>query len=729
MTSERETQTSQGQWLAANQALLNMETLRIRRLLRRRVLWLRQKWQKDPLKAYPGLVISDEQADWLIAGENSQDRMRFFVENSEASALTQSIADLEGELSEHVQKMVESGEPPPLEVLAHLFGLSPFERDVLMLCLAPELDSTFERLYAYVQDDVNRKYATLHLALTLFTDDGKGRMAEQGSFLPQAPLLKFFLVKLEAATHPATPLINSALHLDERIADYLRGFNRPEERIMEILQPMPPALLAPLHRELVDRLVGAFESDTDRGPWPVLNLTGGEGVGKQGVGRALCDDLGLQLISLEVERLPPPGPARREIFSLLEREAVLSQFALYLDATHLDPADKLIEASLSDVVERLGVFLILGSRERWERGKDLLNVQVPRSDAGEKHHMWLQALDNVAHSLDGQTEAIVQQFDFSPQSIAHTVSAAYSRAWLRTSGEEVEVSSEDLWSACRAQTGWRMDELAQRIVPCYTWEDIVLPEDVFRQLQEIASQVANRFQVYETWGFGAKLTRGRGISSLFSGPSGTGKTMAAEILAEHLKLDLYRIDLAGVVSKYIGETEKNLKKVFDAAEQSGAILFFDEADALFGKRTEVKDSHDRYANIEVNYLLQRMEDYRGLAILATNRKSILDWAFLRRLRFLVDFPLPHATIRRLIWKKVFPSRAQVDELDYEDLARLEIPGGNIRNIALNAAFLAASEGVPIGIAHVMHAARREYVKTDRLITEDEFGSFYELVKS
>jgi SpoVK/Ycf46/Vps4 family AAA+-type ATPase len=233
--------------------------------------------------------------------------------------------------------------------------------------------------------------------------------------------------------------------------------------------------------------------------------------------------------------------------------------------------------------------------------------------------------------------------------------------------------------------------------------------------------------VYEEWGFGARLNRGRGLSALFSGSSGTGKTMAAEILANHLGLDLYRIDLAGVVSKYIGETEKNLRKVFDSAEQSGAILFFEEADALFGKRTEVKDSHDRYANIEVNYLLQRMEEYGGLAILATNRKSALDGAFLRRLRFLVDFPFPDTNSRLRIWQKVFPPEAEIGELDYGLLGRMEISGGNIKNIALNAAFLAADQGTAIGMAHVMHAAQREYAKMDKLISEVEFGSFYPAV--
>jgi ATP-dependent 26S proteasome regulatory subunit len=407
----------------------------------------------------------------------------------------------------------------------------------------------------------------------------------------------------------------------------------------------------------------------------------------------------------------------------------LLQLALYLDAAESDPEDKTTFATLNHVIDRLGVFLVVGSRQRWQTEREMVAVRVPKPDAAAQRALWQQALADVPHSLDGHIKAVVQQFDFGPQAIVQAVAAAQGRARLRAQDDGAGLTADDLWQACREQAGWRIEELAQRIIPCYTWEDIILPEDALRQLQEIAAQVVHRPQVYETWGFGAKLSRGRGISALFSGPSGTGKTMAAEILANHLKLALYRIDLAGVVSKYIGETEKNLKKVFDAAEQSGAILFFDEADALFGKRTEVKDSHDRYANIEVNYLLQRMEDYRGLAILATNRKSALDRAFLRRLRFLVDFPFPDAGSRRRIWQKVFPPQAAVDGLDYGFLARLEIPGGNIRNIALNAAFLAADEGVPIGMGHVMHAARREYAKIDKLITEAEFGPYYRFVKS
>jgi len=242
-------------------------------------------------------------------------------------------------------------------------------------------------------------------------------------------------------------------------------------------------------------------------------------------------------------------------------------------------------------------------------------------------------------------------------------------------------------------------------------------------LHDVAVHVKQRAHVYEQWGFAAKSNRGLGISALFAGVSGTGKTMAAEVLANELRLDLYRIDLSQVVSKYIGETEKNLRRVFDAAEESGAILLFDEADALFGKRSEVKDSHDRYANIEVSYLLQRMESYRGLAILTTNMKSALDTAFLRRISFVVQFPFPDAAQRANIWRRIFPTNTPVDKLDVMKLARLNIAGGNIRNIALNAAFSAADAHEPVGMRHLLRAARSEYAKLEKSLTDSEIGGW------
>jgi hypothetical protein len=391
-------------------------------------------------------------------------------------------------------------------------------------------------------------------------------------------------------------------------------------------------------------------------------------------------------------------------------------FFLETDALKLEEAQ-----GLQSELERFAAPLIIASRGRFECDRDTLVVPVVRPSITEQSGLWTQALKDIGDSLGDDVEALVEQFDFGPRGIARAVVQAKSQTELIS--QRAVLSSEDLWQTCRQEAAPHLEQLAQKLIPCFEWADIVVPPEVLRQLHEITDQVAQRHLVYQTWGFGNKLNRGRGISALFSGASGVGKTMAAEVMARHLNLDLYRIDLAGVVSKYIGETEKNLRSVFDAAERSGAILFFDEADALFGKRSEVKDSHDRYANIEVNYLLQRMEDYRGLAILATNMKSALDSAFIRRLRFIVDFPFPDAGHRREIWRRVFPAAAAVSDLDFSALSRLEVPGGNIHNIAVNAAFLAAGEGAPIGMGHVMNAARREYTKIDRLILDSEFGHY------
>jgi SpoVK/Ycf46/Vps4 family AAA+-type ATPase len=273
------------------------------------------------------------------------------------------------------------------------------------------------------------------------------------------------------------------------------------------------------------------------------------------------------------------------------------------------------------------------------------------------------------------------------------------------------------------QARGRLESLAERIDPRADWGDLVLPAAETATLRFLVAQMRNRTRIYEQWGFARGTDRGLEVSALFVGQSGTGKTTAAEILARELSLDLHRIDLSQVVSKYIGETEKNLRRVFAAAEQSGAILLFDEADALFGKRSEVKDSHDRYANIEVSYLLQRMEAYRGMAILTSNMKEAVDPAFLRRLRIVVRFPFPDAGQRALIWERAFPRDTPREGLDVAKLARLHVSGGSIRTIALNAAFLAADAGEPVRMGHVLRAARIECAKAEKTIGDHEIAGW------
>jgi hypothetical protein len=695
----------------AHREQLELELERIRLLLRRRVLWLRAHWAADPLAGHGGLVVSDEQADLLTRGSDPEAERAFAHEHPPAAAITAELQGLEDELTARRAASASDGSPSPLDGLTESLGLTAFERDVLLLCLAPELDPGFERLFAYVHDDATRPLATPSLALDLL---GHERAKAMRRLHSRAPLRRLRLVELVADERSGWA--GRSLRLDERVLEHLLGRGTVDERVRGLLRSVvaPPlceseaVTAAGLATELAERLRG--------GTWTALGLSGSPHAAKRGVALATCGQLGLRLTLLDCRAASRLDI--REVGVLLAREAALLGLAFMIELQGAEPDD----SHAIGLIESLEATVVVSSREPRRLERDLVSVELPPPDAAERRKLWRAALGDGR----GDVDALAQQFEIGAEAIAEARVAAGAKARLRTGDPSTPPDEPDLWAACRERARPRVGELARRVVPAATWEDIVLPPTTLAQLEEIAAQACNGRRVYEAWGFGARLTRGRGISALFSGRSGTGKTMAAEVLAGRLELDLFRVDLAGLVSKYIGETEKNLRKVFDTAEDSGSILFFDEADALFGKRTStVKDSHDRYANFEVDYLLQRMEDYRGVAILATNRKGLIDPAFLRRLRFLLDFPLPDAAARRRMWQRTFPPEAELGQLDFDALARLEVSGGSIRTIALNAAFLAASESSAIEMGHLRHAAHREYAKLDKLITEAEFGEAVE----
>ncbi|HUO55490.1 MAG TPA: ATP-binding protein, partial [Rhodoblastus sp.] len=405
------------------------------------------------------------------------------------------------------------------------------------------------------------------------------------------------------------------------------------------------------------------------------------------------------------------------------REAILGDCALLIRIEDGDGPEALRAATA--FAQGAHMPLVLSCREPLRsEGRPLPRLELLKPPASEQARLWRRALaarmtEPGAAALGATVESLVSHFSLGPSAI-ETVCAVVA---ADPAIADPSWAGQSLWDACRAQARARLDDLAQRIDAEAEWDDLVLPATQKQVLRDIVVQVRQRAKVYEGWGFGGRDARGLGVSALFAGASGTGKTLAAEIMAHELRLDLYRIDLSQVVSKYIGETEKNLRRVFDAAETSGAVLLFDEADALFGKRSEVKDSHDRYANIEVSYLLQRMESYRGLAILTTNLQQALDPAFKRRIRFIVSFPFPGEAERAEIWRRVFPAATPLDRLDMGKLARLNVAGGNIRNIALGAAFLAADDGLPVGMAHVLRTARDEYMKLERPLTDQEIGGW------
>jgi hypothetical protein len=631
-----------------------------------------------------------------------------------------------------IQAKAEIAEPPSaLALLSQRLDLSLFEQNVLLLCASMELDTRIANLCARAQDDPPKPFPTFALALDLFDEPAWDVLS------PERPLRYFRLIEIHQPG--AQPLTTSPLRADERIVSYLKGLNYPDDRLTSFLVPMDLDLaaesLAPSQSAVVDMILSRLNQSSSSLPLSPVQLLGADAISKHLVAQQVAARLGRRLYRLPVELLPAASADVEMLARLWQRESLLLPLALYLDSQELDggaPPERF--GPLNRFLTRSNGVFFIGTRELMPRltGRDSIVLDVAKPTSSEQQQAWSAVLGSSA----GESPSLLAaQFNLNFPVLQQF--AAIAKAATAGSSNSL---AEVLWDTCCASERPRLDALAQRLEPKATWNDFVLPAAEMNLLRQISTQVRQRSRVYDELGFARKMNRGFGISALFAGDSGTGKTMAAEVIANDLRLNLYRIDLSAVVSKYIGETEKNLRRLFDAAEDGGAMLFFDEADALFGKRSEVKDSHDRYANIEINYLLQRIESFRGLAILATNMKGALDSAFTRRLRFIVNFPFPTPASRRQLWQKVFPQRdpksnvpfTQVAELDYDRLARLNLAGGHIHNVALNAAFLAATEwekkqksgaasGAPIvTMPLILEAACAEFLKLDRPINAADF---------
>jgi predicted nucleic acid-binding protein len=640
--------------------------------------------------------------------------VRIALEHHIASSQPESEWDDNGRIAQEALSAAATDLPSPsaLELLCKMFGLSTFERDLLLLCAGVELDSSFATMCAKAQGDPARLSPTLSLALAALPN------AHWSALTPSAPLRRWRLIDVGAGS----VLTLSPLRIDERILNYLAGVQHLDERLAGLIEHLQPAAeLAPSHGALAERIAAAWSQASRHDELPIVQLWGKDPGDIRTLAVAACAGVGFNTALIGAHSVPTGTSELDGFMRLWDREAVLTHTALVIECRDLDPTDAARTAAINRMVEGLRGPLVISSAEpRRTSRRETLTFDVLNITAVEQREMWKKVLAEIPADLNGEVETFVSQFDLNSQKIHSARTEVLGQKLLSESlGNTTFDIGTALWNACRAQARPRLSDLAQRLEPAAAWEDLVLPEVQLMTLAEIALHVRRRVTVYQTWGFAAKGARGLGISALFSGVSGTGKTMAAEVLANELRLDLYRIDLSAVVSKYIGETEKNLRRVFDAAEEGGAILLFDEADALFGKRSEVKDSHDRYANIEVSYLLQRMEAYRGLAILTTNLKSALDTAFLRRIRFIVPFPFPEAGQRAEIWRRIFPAQTPTSDLDPAKLARLNVAGGNIRNIAMNAAFLAADTGEPVCMKHLLRAAQSEYGKLEKSLTETE----------
>jgi ATPase family associated with various cellular activities (AAA) len=581
------------------------------------------------------------------------------------------------------------------------FGLTDFESDLLILCAGAEVDGGFAELCAEKQKDPRATSPTFGLALAMLP-------APHWSALSPCGALRFWRL-LEVGA--GTLLTAAPLRIDERILHYLLGVSYLDERLQPFLEIVRETRLPlPCEQAVATALARLWSESSDPLNAAPVQVTGRDRGTLRRVAAAAARASGHAVFALRLEDVPLGLAERHSLGTLWRRESLLNRLALLVDVEGAGESQR----SALAWVEALGGRVALLSREPLaSNGTSGVRFDVPAPCAAERLQQWREALGPAAADLNGDIDTLAASFALPPAGLREAL--AFS--------EDGAPTADHVWNVCRRQARLRLGDLARRIEPRATWEDLILPCAQKDLLRELCAHVRHRAHVYETWGFADRSARGLGLSALFSGASGTGKTTAAEVIASETRMDLYRVDLSGVVSKYIGETERNLRRVFDAAEASGAILLFDEADALFGKRSEVKDSHDRYANIEVSYLLQRMETYPGLAILTTNLKAILDPAFFRRLRFVVEFPFPDASMREDIWRGIFPRQTETRGLDFVKLARLNVAGGNIRNIALNAAFLASAERDAVQMKHLLAAARTEYRKIEKPLTEAETGGW------
>ncbi|OMF86689.1 AAA family ATPase [Paenibacillus sp. FSL R7-0333] len=633
-----------------------------------------------------------------------------------------------------------------LPEVASALNLSGLEVSILVACLAPELDGKYGRIYAYLQNDMSDKRPSVGWVLDVFAGAEEERQAARLLFDANAPLMKLLLERRGEYGDSRIPLIARPLKLEDWAVNLLLGYEVLDERLTKAAKlstvPLPQQSRFPA--ELEQKLLrfakhysssGAGSSGSSRS---LLYVSGPDEAVKLGGIREVCGTLGLSVLVADLEKLLRPEADFSEMLRLLGRHALLMKTALCFTGfdslvTEDDRYSLQIRLLMEMLADSAPLTFILGEAQ-WGISftgipLNFMQIDLPFPDAAARKAAWTAFGQKYKLSPQMELDEVSGSFRFTSSQIRAALNGGENIAVWNGSRER-GISTKDLYQACYFQSSRRIQALASKVQAMYTWDMLVLPEEQLNQLKEICRQVKYRALVYGEWGFAGRLSLGRGLNILFSGPPGSGKTMAAEVIATELSLEIYKIDVSQIVSKYIGETEKNLSRIFDEAETSNAILFFDEADALFGKRSEVKDAHDRYANVEISYLLQKMEEYTGIVILATNLNQNLDDAFARRLHFKLEFPFPEEQQRGRIWQGMFPAGAPLDAgLDYDFMAeKFILAGGNIKNIALNAAFYAAHEGCSIGMKQIMLAAKREYLKLGRTFLQSDYAPYHTLIE-
>ena len=712
------------------QDFIERELQRLDLLLHREILRLRANYQLS-LDEFRGLYVSDDQVDALIAQAGHLDGS-----TPDTTELTERAAVL------HETNLISHGEAPKWVRLATEFDLSPFEQDVLLLALAPEIDLKYETLYGYLNNDVSRKYPTIDLALRVFCEDrnreGRGALSPQG---------RLFAHGLLEPVNNDGSVGRSGLALGfaaaPLVVNYLIGLP-VEDRCLLGLATMRSTTAGgfmdlPCSAKIVDQLVRLAELYRSGDDPHLFIFEGSRGSGRSEAVEAFCGALGLQLLRVDLNRLVDDAADLPAQMGRIILQARLRNAGIHLQHCEVVlTGDSSLHRRFGIALERLAearvpVMLSVDPNTPWREILYRLRVvpiRFPEPNAVERGRLWKRHLQAAAlEAADGVVPDLAERFRLNAGQIRNAVAAAGLMNKLKHDNQQT-VESGVLFQAARNQSIGHIGKLAQRVPLRYGWGDLVLPHATLQRVRDVVAAIRHRHRVYNDWAMERRFSNANGLMVLFSGPSGTGKTMTAGVIAREIGLDLYRIDLSAVVSKYIGETEKNLDQIFAAARRANAILFFDEADALFGKRSEVKDAHDRYANIEVAYLLQKMEVHDGIVVLATNFSKNMDQAFSRRMHYVVEFPKPDVQHREQLWRGIFPQETPLtDDVDFGFLSRqFDITGGDIRNVALDAAFLAAENGQAIGMEELVKAMARQMTKQGKVPGASDFKQYLAFVE-
>lgn len=694
-------------------------------------------WEDSPIdQNYRGMYMTPSEAKSLL-GEDWKDAGRTADQES-------LLRQLELRIRARLHKTRSIGRQLPVFALQDAFHLSEQEIRVLITALAPHLHRKYLKLYAYLHDDMTRQHVTLELLLRLCCSTREERAVIHEQVTSPTGRLRPFFVRSRADSVQESSLILQPLRLTSRMIHFLQGmrWSYADGPLSSIrLYPArdnkslpPPRINDDLQRRLTASALRHMHSG-DAAWWL---LQGPSGSGKTFHARHVCGELDLTLLEWDASYAPEDEDAFRETVELLLLEARLHKAALAIDQIDaLTPSGNSTDRRLAWLLEQLDnwqglLFLFSGPGFKLPllpaRAKCITET-VPVPDLALSRKLWLELASENMPVSDAAANLLASKFRLTPGQMEATVDAARRLKEWRSISDSAEGSDREghdrlLHQAAYQLVQHRLSDKTVKLEPKFGWEDLILPAETIQLLRQACMRIAHRHTVMHEWGFERKLPYGKGVSMLFTGPPGTGKTMSAMVMARAMDAELYRIDLSRVVSKYIGETEKNLSDIFEQASLSGAILFFDEADALFGKRSEVKDAHDKYANMETSYLLQKMEEYDGLTILATNFAQNIDEAFTRRIQYIVKFPFPDARQRELLWKTSIPPEMPVEELDFPFLSQtFELTGGPIKNIVLTAAYMAAEEGAPVSMKHMIEAVIQEYKKTGKLFPKDRLGSY------